>query len=357
LGISEHVLRGYLDHGSSMLLASLIHFTRQFVRNFLEANWEEFPLLHIFRRLGPNFNVQNTIPELQHDFCDLWNEIFRQGDDTNNPVLWFILREIRPIYVTLHQGSTLYGQYQLCGISSHHIDSASNLNKVDDGTTAETARAPITTSSALYHRDPVPSLIPPVTECDAPSPRGSRLDHVIPDLVDSNQARNGILDNITPVASLFQPAPLKNDRISDGTAVDPMQGTTDSSAISSMVKTGFRSTSRQGITSQLTRDMTPGAHHISADPTVNQSGGPPDDGLASLTSSQNFTSFTPFPFASRAISCFNSGATTEIGPPDAPGDTLDPDGRIVPQSLTQPFPDVTVDSPWLEDHGQSENIA
>jgi len=376
LGISEHVLRGYLDYGDSMLLASLIHFTRQFVRNFLKANWEEFPLAHVFRWLGPNFNVQNTIPGLQHDFCDLWNEIFRQGDDTNNPVLSFILREIHPIYVALHQDSTLYSQYQLCDISSHRIAPASNLNEVDDGRTAGTPRAPITTSSALYHHDPVPSLILPVTEYDAPPSPTSGLNHAIPHLLDE-KSRNGVLDNIIPVASSFHPTPLDNDRISNGIAADPIQGTgtTDPSAISSMVN--FRSTSSHDTASRPTRNMItatpsfapdtvpspippltvspdPGARHISADPTVNQSGGPPDDGLMSPSSPPIFT---PFPLASRAISRFDSNATTKIGPPDAPGDTLDPDGRAVSLSLTQPFPDVTADSPRLEDHGQSENVA
>ena len=369
LGISEHVLRSYLDHGDSMLLASLVHFTRQFVRNFFKVNWEEFPLSHIFRRLRPNFNVQNTIPRLQHDFCSLWNEIFRQEGDTNHPVLSFILREIRPIYVALHQGSTLYDRYQLCGISTHRIDSASDLNEVDDAGTTDTARAPITTSSALYHYDPVPSLIPPVTEYHAPPSPTSGLDHAIPHLV-YERSRNGMLDHITPLASSFHPAPLENDRISDGTAADSIQGTTDPSAISSMVGTGLRSTSSHDTLSQPTRNVTmaappfvpdtvpspiplltvspdPAACHISADPTVNQSGGPPDDGLIPLFSSQIFTSF---PLASRATTCFDSNATTDIEPPDAPGDTLDPDGRVLSQPLIQPFPDVTADSPRLEGH-------
>jgi len=47
----------------------------------------------------------------------------------------------------------------------------------------------------------------------------------------------------------------------------------------------------------------------------------------------------------------------EIGPLDAPDDTLDPNRRLVSQSLTQPLPDITADRPQLEDHDQSENLA
>jgi hypothetical protein len=84
---------------------------------------------------------------------------------------------------------------------------------------------------------------------------------------------------------------------------------------------------------------------------VNQSGRPPDGGSVSLSSSQNFT---PFPLA---LQVFDSKATQETGPLDTPGDTLDPNRRVVFQSLTHLFPDLTADSPRLEDRDKSENHA
>jgi len=353
LGISEHVLRSYLDHGDSVLLANLIHFIRQFVRNFLKANWGEFPIPHTLSGLGFNYNVQSTLSGLQHNFCGLWNEILLQSNKTDHPVLFSILGEIRHIYVALHQDYAMDGQYQLCGIPDHRIGSAANLNEVDCGRTAETARAPIT-SPTLYHHDPVPSIILPGTEYDAPPPT-SNLDYAIPYLVDE-QSRTGVLDNITPVASSFHLAPLKNDPISDGTAADPVQGTTDPSSISSVVDTGFCPTSNYGTASRLTGNMTTttlpfvpdtvaspiplltvspdsAARHISADPTVNESGGPQDDGSISLSPSQLPTPFK-FPLSPEVISGFDSNATTEIGPLDAPDDTLDPNRRLVSQPLT-----------------------
>jgi len=256
LGISEHVLRSYLDHGESVLLANLMHFTRQFVRNFLKANREEFPLLYILRRLGSKYNIQDTLPSLQHDFCSLWNEVVLQRHDRDRHLLFNILWELHSIYVALHQGSTYSAAPldQLCSIPSHHIDSASHSHEVDGSRTAETARTPLTTS-ALHHHVAIPSAFPPVTGYNAPPSSTSNMDHATPHLADP-QSSNGLLDNITPVASSPRLAPLEIDRISDGTAADPIQGTTDPSAISSMVNTGSRSTPSHGPVSRPTRTVT-----------------------------------------------------------------------------------------------------
>ena len=52
------------------------------------------------------FNVRHTSPELQHEFCALWNQIVRRAQDDNS--CWmasFILGQIRNVYMTLHQGT------------------------------------------------------------------------------------------------------------------------------------------------------------------------------------------------------------------------------------------------------------
>ena len=320
LGISEHVLRSYLDHGNSVLLANLIHFVRQFICTFLRATWEEFPLLYILQHLGLNYNVQDTLPGLQTDFCGLWNEIFLQRHDRNYFLISNILWRIHPIYVALHEASTLYDEYQLCSIPSHRIDSPSSLNEVDVGRTTEAAHTPITNFPALHYHVAAPSAIPPVTQYHAPPSSVSNLDHAIPYLVDE-QSRNGVLDGIATVASSFHFSPPEDDRTSDGTAADPIEGTTYPSTISFMVNTSLRSASAHGTASRLTRNMTtatpsfvpdtvpspiplltispdPAAPDIS-DPAVNQSGSPPDDGLISHSSSQILTTF---PLAPQVIS-------------------------------------------------------
>ena len=356
-------------------MATACYFTRQFVQDVFGGN-SGASSISLFGSLQSNCNVRDTLPELQHDFCRLWNDIVEQSHCIRYSVLHGLLRNLYPIYLAFHAGPAEIAHYGLCSIPDHLIDSASNLSEVDGDNTAETARALITTSLPLHHRHAVPSAIPPVTEYHAPPSPTSNLDHAIPHVVDQ-QSRNGLLDNIPPVASSIHPAPLENDRISDGTAADPMQGTTDTSAISSIVDAGFRSTSSHGTASRPTRNMittTPSfvpdtvpspiplltvnpdhaVSNISADPTVNESGGPRDDGSISHTSSQNLT---PFPLAPHVISGFDSNATPEIGPLDTPDDTLDPNRRVVSQSLMQPFPDITADSPRLEDHDQSGNLA
>ena len=373
LGISEHVLRGYLDHGDSVLLANLIHITRQFVQNVFDTNWGWFPGA-LFEWLRPNYNVRDTLPKLQHDFCRLWNEIVEQSRGIEHPFLPILLRKFYPIYLAFHAGPAEIAQYGLCSIPGHLIDSASNLSEVDGDKTAETARALITTSPPLHHRHTVPSAIPHVTEYHAPPLLTSNLDHAIPHVVDQ-QSRNGLLDDITPVASALHPAPLENDRISDGTAADPMQGTTDPSAISSIVDAGFRSTSGYRTASRPTRNMItttpsfvpdtvpspiplltvspdPATRHVSTDPTLNESGGPPDDGLISHSLSQTFT---PCPLAPEVISGFNlNAAATGIGPLDAPDDTLYPNRRVMSQSFTRSSPDVAGSGLRPEDGDPSE---
>ena len=254
LGISDDVLRSYLDHGNSVLLAVLIHFTRHFVHNSPEDRW----LMLSLSRYGLetlHFDVKNTLPDLQHDFCDLWNEIvLRRREARFRPdfTISNILRHVYTIYDALHRGSTLNNEYPLCSIPAHRIRSTSTLIKVDCDRQAETASAPITTPP-FYHHGPVPSIIPLVTKCDTPLSLTSNLDYTIPHLVDE-QSRNGIADNVTPAASSFRLAPLDNDRISGYAAADSIQRTTVPSAISYMANTGFRSTSSHGTATRHTRN-------------------------------------------------------------------------------------------------------
>ena len=67
LGISERVLQGYLDHGDSVLLANLIHLTRQLLRNIIGAHWEAFAVARYFLPQASTFHVQNTLPGLHQE--------------------------------------------------------------------------------------------------------------------------------------------------------------------------------------------------------------------------------------------------------------------------------------------------
>ena len=63
LGIPEDVLRRYLDHGDSVLLANLIHITRQFFQNLLQRGsdltMEPLRILPLVSK----FDILNTLPD------------------------------------------------------------------------------------------------------------------------------------------------------------------------------------------------------------------------------------------------------------------------------------------------------
>jgi hypothetical protein len=104
LGVSETVLQHYLAHGDSVLLANLIHITRLFFRFYLEGDQHmAFALSYILPSISA-FDVQNTLPRLQHDFCTMWNEIVSEARQSNTwSIPGAILTDIRFIYLALHQ--------------------------------------------------------------------------------------------------------------------------------------------------------------------------------------------------------------------------------------------------------------
>jgi hypothetical protein len=137
-GLPDRDLRDYDAHGhDSVILATLIHVTRSAFR--LNSLWGVSAEL-------TRFDIRNTLSGLQHDFCTLWNEMVQeaknQGPHTT-PVL--ILREIRHLYIALHQGtdaaptafspstdlldSILFepSSYPLCDIGGHRPDSTAPL--------------------------------------------------------------------------------------------------------------------------------------------------------------------------------------------------------------------------------------
>ncbi|KAH9971324.1 hypothetical protein BGW80DRAFT_453767 [Lactifluus volemus] len=72
LQISEDVLEDYLAHGDSVLLANWIHITHRLLRSNPEFGWASVVLWAI-QPIITKFDIRNTLPGLQHDFCALWN--------------------------------------------------------------------------------------------------------------------------------------------------------------------------------------------------------------------------------------------------------------------------------------------
>ena len=150
-GIAEHVLRNYIGHSDSVLLSILIHTTRQ---AFHTGSWTPLVLSSL-----SEFNVHDTLPGLQHVFCALWNDILLEAQDTGEDNTYVgILREIRHVYIDLHQGTEAAptfpaatysfdpvlchpSSYRYCNISSHRQDltvspSPSRLHRTSGGGTA-----------------------------------------------------------------------------------------------------------------------------------------------------------------------------------------------------------------------------
>jgi len=167
-GIPERVLRDNLRHGDSVLLLILLHVTRNLFDSVVPP-WDS----NILRVLS-QFEIHNTRPELQHDFCALWNEIVREARNQrpySRPV--FILREIRHLYNALHDGtnspSTGFSvptaraddnvwqpsSYPLCHVASHLLDPILHVHGVIPG---QSPPASPTIFHAVPH--PYPALAP-----------------------------------------------------------------------------------------------------------------------------------------------------------------------------------------------------
>jgi len=124
-GVPDSVLRDNIRHGDSAPLSLLIHMTREAFRS---GSWTPFILSTLTQ-----FDVCNTVPELQHEFCALWNEIVREAwRGGANCTAVNILREIRHAYIGLHQGTDASAHtyfyhpdlvqprsYRMCNIHSH----------------------------------------------------------------------------------------------------------------------------------------------------------------------------------------------------------------------------------------------
>ena len=132
-GLPDHILRSHIAHGDdSVLLCIFIHTSRQVIRTS-PRKWEL--LVSISR-----FDIRNTLPGLQNEFCTLWNEIRREAIDREYPYL-YVLRWICHLYIALHQGTDAAPDmfdastyeaafdyldasgYPLCNLATHHPDS------------------------------------------------------------------------------------------------------------------------------------------------------------------------------------------------------------------------------------------
>ena len=203
LGITEAILRDHAAHGDSLSLAILIHVTRQQFSHYLEVSWPVHEISTVLEAAS-KFNVQDTSPELQHDFCTLWNQIVRKVQDDNAwSTAFYILGRIRNVYAALHQGTdsapTRFSastgdkdavlwepsSYPVCNISSHHPNS-----------TPHNDLTPETFIPAVPHHYDNSAPVPPFL---ASSPYTHSLSAHVPPCVDENLADALPYDNYVSI--------------------------------------------------------------------------------------------------------------------------------------------------------------
>jgi hypothetical protein len=98
MGVPESALRNHATHGNSLSLAVLIHVARQQFSLYRRRHWPRYKFVNVLEAAS-NFEVLGTSPELQHDFCALWNQVVSTAEWG---ILWSILRPMRNIYLTPH---------------------------------------------------------------------------------------------------------------------------------------------------------------------------------------------------------------------------------------------------------------
>jgi Family of unknown function (DUF6535) len=178
LGVSGPVLRSYLAHGDSVLLANCIHITRYLIEIYSRECWVHTPgsKSKTFESVT-QFDIQCTLPGLQHDFCDLWNETVHKAQ---NPEAFHIpsicilaLRHLREAYISLHHDTeaapTAFSaytdiddpildepsSYPLCYIESHRhrhqvVDSPPGIANITAAAREDTGPQHPVVSTALF---------------------------------------------------------------------------------------------------------------------------------------------------------------------------------------------------------------
>ena len=102
LGVPEAVLRKHAANGDSLSLAILIYILRQ---PFIYHQSMSFPKAWISGVIEAacKFNAQDTSPELQREFCAVWNKVIQITLCRSRWLTGTVLRPMRNIYLALHQ--------------------------------------------------------------------------------------------------------------------------------------------------------------------------------------------------------------------------------------------------------------
>jgi hypothetical protein len=217
-GLPDGDIRNISQSRDNLLLATLIDISRQ--------NDAEWWLVRGFTQ----FDIRDTLPRLQHDFCALWNG-FVDGarvlrDPQSTPVR--VLTWIRPLYVALHQGTDAApaafaaandfefvkshpSSYPLCNIVGHRLKGFINRPHfqfyIDTSSAIRINNLPADADASTPVPTPGPPVLPPPPSMPSVQNASgadatSAFNAVVPQPVSSD------VDFSTPASSLPSRDPL-----------------------------------------------------------------------------------------------------------------------------------------------------
>ena len=163
LNVSKSRLQNYLAHGDSVLLANVMFIVRRTVQTYsgsLERHRNDIlaassKTLEMVCKL----NIHHTLPELQHEFCTLWDQLVDTAQTSKHPHVVLVctatLKNIRKLYIALHKGTS--------------ASPPEFLATTDDGDSVLDKAASYPTCTIAGHR-PSPSQHVPHLQLDDPPP-------------------------------------------------------------------------------------------------------------------------------------------------------------------------------------------
>ena len=114
LNIPKPLVYHYHSHGDSILLTSLIFIVRRIVQAYSGSSERQQRDLRDVTSKTLNFvckfDIRRGLPELQHEFCNLWNLLADKAENDERPrvkcITNTILEHTRKLYYALHQGTS-----------------------------------------------------------------------------------------------------------------------------------------------------------------------------------------------------------------------------------------------------------
>ena len=143
-GKSRDEIQRYFKNGNdNVLLSTWTHMARQIsnssaINPGMASDAASFILDLEQRSEFFEFDIRNTLPELQHEFCSVWNDIVPEAQEKGNgSVLHLIVFLLRSLYIDLHPDTDDAQavsfdkfevlSYPLCNKSHHHLGEIADI--------------------------------------------------------------------------------------------------------------------------------------------------------------------------------------------------------------------------------------